>query len=365
MSGSRRFRVAVVGLNHYHVTGWVESLAQLPNRVDVVALYDSDPVRGERLAPDHADPHLSPALPAWTADLPFETDLDRLIRDHRPEVALVTLPNADAPAAVARLARAGIHALVDKPLARTAAEAECAVAAARASGTKLAVAFTRRYGRGWQDAAALIANGRLGRLLSSEAIFVTSSVAVRDPANMLFNRTAMGGGVLHWLGVHDLDLLLWLGGEPIVEVQAMTGTVGSAIAVEDVISMAVRYASGAIGTVHYAYALPRSGGEGYLALRGSRGSIRIEPNGALSWTGPGDAKDPVISQQTTYETRKLPGYGAVGVTIIDDLLRAIEEDRDPLATGENAVRSLRLIDAAYESARTGTRVRLDEGSVDR
>jgi UDP-N-acetyl-2-amino-2-deoxyglucuronate dehydrogenase len=138
----------------------------------------------------------------------------------------------------------------------------------------------------------------------------------------------------------------------------MAGTVGSDVEVEDVISMAVRYRSGAIGTVHFAYALPRSGGEGYLALRGSRNSIRIEPSGTLTVIGPGDAQDPVTMQQTTYETRKSPGYGAVGVTIVNDLLRAIEEDRDPLATGEHAVQALRLIDAAYESARTGQRVRI-------
>ncbi|MCC6792279.1 MAG: Gfo/Idh/MocA family oxidoreductase [Thermomicrobiales bacterium] len=351
-------RVAVIGLNHYHVTGWVESLAQLRDRVEIVALYDPDPARGRRLAPDHTDPSLSAALPGWAADLPFVTDLDTLIREHRPDVALVTLPNIDAPAAVTRLANAGIHILSDKPLARTAPEAEPAVAAARANGVKLAVALTRRYGRGWQDAAALIANGRLGRLLSSEAIFVTSSVAVRDPHNLIFDGEAMGGGVLHWLGVHDLDLLLWLSGEPVVEVQAMTGTVDTSVAVEDVISMAIRYASGAVGTVHYAYALPRPGGEGYLALRGSEASIRLEPSGTLTVIGPGDVSDPVMTQQTTYESRRLPGYGAVGATIIDDLLRAIDEDRDPLATGENVLGALRLIDAAYESARTGARVRL-------
>ena len=353
------YRVAVVGLNHYHVTGWVESLGELTGRVEVVALHDPDPRRGELLAPDHADPHLSQTLPAWAADVPFDSDLARLIREHKPDVALVTLPNADAPAAVERLAAANVHVLVDKPLARTAAEAQRAASAARSAGVKLAVALTRRHGRGWQDAAALISAGRLGRLLSSEAIFVTSSVAVRDPDNLIFDHAAMGGGVLHWLGVHDLDLLLWLSGEPIVEVQAMAGTVGSDLLdVEDVISMAVRYASGAIGTVHYAYALPRPGGEGYLALRGSRGSIRIQPDGTLAWLGPGDASDPVITQQTTYETRRVPGYGAVGVVIIDDLLRAIEEDRDPLATGEHVTQALRVIDAAYDSARSGARVRL-------
>jgi hypothetical protein len=197
--------------------------------------------RGKRLAPDHSDPHLSAALPSWVAGLLFETDLSCLIREHRPDLALVTLPNSEASAAIEQLAVAGVHVLVDKPLARTAAEAERAVSAARVAGVKVTVGLTRRYGRGWQDAAALIASGRLGRLHSSEAIFVASSVAVRDPSNLIFDRAAMGGEVLHWLRVHDLDLLLWLTGEPIVEVQAMAGTLGSdQIDVEDVISMAIR-----------------------------------------------------------------------------------------------------------------------------
>lgn len=355
----RSFRVAIIGLNHYHVTGWAESLAQLPDRVDVVSLYDADPARGLSLRPDHSDPSLQTSLPDWARNIPFYADLATLIAESKPEVAVVTLPNSLAPLAVEQLAAAGIHMLVDKPLARTAAEAEQAVNAARTSGVKIAVALTRRYGRGWQDAAGLIAAGRLGRLISSEAIFTTSSVAVRDHRNAIFSRDLMGGGVLHWLGVHDLDLLLWLTGEPIVELQAMAGTVaGEGIDVEDVISISARYRSGAIGTIHYAYALPRPGGEGYLAFRGTKASIRIEPNGTLTWIGPGDAADPVTTQVTTYESRKLPGYGAVGVTIIDDLLRAIDEDRDPLATGEDVTAALRLIDAAYESVQTGRRVRL-------
>lgn len=56
--------------------------------------------------------------------------------------------------------------------------------------------------------------------------------------NPIFDRAAMGGGVLHRLGGHDLDALQWPCGEPIVEVQAMAGTVGGeAIAVEDTVSM--------------------------------------------------------------------------------------------------------------------------------
>jgi UDP-N-acetyl-2-amino-2-deoxyglucuronate dehydrogenase len=354
-----KLRVGIVGLEHYHATGWVESVEQLADRLEIVALYDPDPKFGQSLTPAHSDPHLSPSLKPSYRSVPLETDLDSLIRNHRLDVAVVTLPPVSAPAAIERLAKAGIHLLVDKPGARTAAEAERAFAAARSAGVKVAVGLTRRLGRGWQDARAMVASGRLGRLFSTEAIFVTSSVRVRDPANQIFSREKSGGGILHWLGIHDLDLLLWLTGDRIVEVQAMAGTVGGeAIDVEDTISLALRYASGAIGTVHYAYALPRTGGDGYVALRGSGGSVKVLPNGNVEWIGPGSASDPVMVQETTYTTRSFPGYGSAGVTILHDLLASIEEDRDPRATGEHMTGALRVIDAAYEAARTGTRVKV-------
>jgi predicted dehydrogenase len=359
------YRAAIVGLDHYHVTGWAESLAHFGNLVEVVARYDPDPDRASLEAPQFIDPSLPARFPAWMGDMPFFSDLDALVEETRPDIAAVTLPNKFAPAAIDTLARHGVHLLVDKPGGRTAAELAPAVEIARESGIRLAVAFTRRYGRPWQDASVAIQGGRLGRLLTAEAIFVTSSVAVRDPENHIFSRELMGGGILHWLGVHDVDLLQWLAGEPIVEVQAMAGTVGGQpIEVEDAISIAFRFRGGTLGTMHFAYALPRRGGEGYVALRGSRASLRLDAFGGTTWIGPSDAGDPVLTQSSSVEMAPAVGYGSVGLRIIDDLLQAIEEGRNPLATGEHAVAALRVIDAAYASAATGeiVRVALDEGA---
>jgi predicted dehydrogenase len=358
---TRSFRAVVVGLNHYHVTGWVESLAHLGDRIEIVGRYDPDPGREKLPKPNHADPHLAQAFPDWFSDKPFYSELDRLIEEQRPDLALVTVPNSLAPDAIETLAGAGVHMLVDKPGARTAAEAKSAFGEAREKCVKVAVGLTRRYGRPWQDAAAAIRSGRLGRLLTTESIFVTSSVAVRDAANAIFNRELMGGGILHWLGIHDIDLLLWLAGEPIVEVQAMAANCsGASIDVEDTISVAFRFAGGALGTMHFAYALPRTGGEGHVALRGSAASVRIEAGGTATWIGPGDIHDPVLTQTSTIAMVKATGYGSVGNRIIDDLLAAIEEDRDPLATGEHIINALQVVDAIYEAARTGARVKVKE-----
>ena len=362
----KRWRAIVVGLNHYHVTGWVESLGALGDRIEMVGRHDLDPTRERAPGPDHVDPNLAPAFPETIASAPFDTNLDRLIRETRPDFALITLPNALAPDAIATCARHGVHVLVDKPGARTAAEAERAFGAARDAGIKVAVGLSRRYGRGWQEVAALRESGRLGRLLSTEAIFVTSSVAVRDPSNPIFRRDEMGGGILHWLGIHDLDELLWLTGDRIVEVQAMTATAGDpTIDVEDVVSASVRYASGAIGTVHHAYALPRPGGEGWVGLRGTQGSVTIQPSGDWSWTGGASPLEPIRGQHVIYDPAPSTGYGGAGVVVIDDLLRAIEEDRQPLATGQHIIDALRVIDAIYAAAETGQRVRVPHASGDR
>ena len=203
----------------------------------------------------------------------------------------------------------------------------------------------------------MIERGRLGRLLAAEATFTTSQVLVRDPRNHLFNVERSGHGILHWLGVHDVDALLWLAGEPIVEVQAMTANVGRQdIGVEDAVSVAFRYASGAIGTLHFVNALPRPGGEGYMRFSGERGSIKISSDGTLAFWGPGSVRDPIRVEERRYEMSAWVGYGPTSLVQIQDWLDAIRDRRDPVVTGEDLVHALEVIDAAYESAASGRRV---------
>jgi predicted dehydrogenase len=354
-------RLVVVGLEHYHITGWIETLEEFADQIEIVALYDPDPALGRRLAPLHHDPIMRDELPERYRDVPFGTDLETLLSEFRPDLALITLPNVAAPRAIELLATAGIDLLIDKPGARTAAEGARALTAVNATGVKAALGFNRRYGRAWQDAHRMVAEGKIGRLMTTETVFTTSSVMVRDPGNRIFDPELMGGGILHWLGIHDLDLLPWLTGESIAEVHAFTGTLGVAkVGVEDVISMSMRYESGAIGTVHYAYALPRPGNDGYIALRGTEGSIRIQSTGTLTWIGAGTREDPLETFTTTYDMAKAPGYGPLARACVADWLDAIANNRQPLATFADALNALRIVDGAYESARTGQTISLTQ-----
>ena len=355
----RRLRVGVVGLAHYHVTGWVETFEGFDEELEIVALYDQDPERARTLAPTHHDPALRPGLGEAYRDLPVESTLDGLVARHRLDLAIVTLPNVDAPAAIEHLAGAGIHMLIDKPAARSAAEARRAFAAVQGSGVRAVVGLTRRYSPSARLARELVATGRLGRLVSAEAIFATSSVRVRDPRNPLFDPALSGGGILTWLGIHDLDSLLWLTGEPVVEVGAMAGSVGAPdLGVEDVISVALRFAGGAVGTLHHAYALPARGYRSRLAVRGLDGSVELGLEEELVLLTASGSAGQLREERTAFDVPSAPGYGAAGRAAVQDLLDAIRDGREPEANGEALIRALELIDAAYESARTGRRVRL-------
>jgi predicted dehydrogenase len=203
----------------------------------------------------------------------------------------------------------------------------------------------------------IVEAGRIGRLLSAEALFTTSSVVVRDPRNHLFSADRHGHGILHWLGIHWVDALLWVSGEQIVEVQAMTANVlGEKIDVEDAISVAFRFAGGGLGTMHFVNAFPRPNSDGYLAFRGVNGSVKVDTSGTLTFVGPGSREDPLRTETRGYDFMEPGGYGPGSVVAIDRLLTAVRTDT-PVPVGlDDIVRALEVIDAAYESAGTSRRV---------
>ena len=356
---TRPLRVGIVGLSHYHVTGWVETLEGFPDALEIVALYDPDRERARTLAPPHRDPALRAGLGERYRDLPFETRLDDLVERHALDIALVTVPNSDAPAVIERLAAGGIHLIVDKPAGRSAAEVRRAFEAVRAAGARAVIGLTRRYAPAPQDAARFVASGGLGALISAEAVFAAASVMVRDPANLLFDRERSGGGILNWLGIHDVDTLLWLTGEPVVEVVAMTGQVGApGLAVEDVASVALRFGGGGVGTIHHSYSLPARGYRSWLALRGTASSVELTGEGDLTILRPGGPDHGLAEERRTFAIEPADGYGASGRAAVADLLAAIDEGREAAANGDALVAALTVIDAAYEAARTGRSIRL-------
>ncbi|MFD4672521.1 Gfo/Idh/MocA family protein [Lentzea sp. NPDC058450] len=244
----------------------------------------------------------------------------------------VCLPSgAHADAAVLAL-QAGKHVVIEKPIDITLAAADRIIAAERASGRTAAVISQRRFQPEAVAAHRLVTGGGLGRITSgiAESTFWRPQ-SYYDAKPWRGTWVMDGGGALMNQGIHAVDLLLWLMGEP-VEVLARAACLAhDRIEVEDTVAAVVTFGSGALGTIT-ATTAAHPGHPVRVAVHGDRSSVVI---------GEGDSLDVAHLAQYT------------------DFLEAVQDGRPPLVTTADARRALAVVLAVYESARTGTPVALN------
>ena len=165
-------------------------------------------------------------------------------------------------------------------------------------------------------------------------------------------------------GVHGVDLLLWLMNDDVESVFARAQHQVRDIEVEDTAVACLKYKSGAYGVIEGTTSC-NPGESRRIELHGKHGTITISGGTITRWTV-SDEDDGRADRSA--EVPKVEEEGAVGdntaitagghVFLIDDLVKAIKEDRDPYITGESARKSVDLILGIYESARTGQDVKL-------
>jgi predicted dehydrogenase len=158
-------------------------------------------------------------------------------------------------------------------------------------------------------------------------------------------------------GIHLVDLLLWLLGD-VAEVRAAAATLAHAIEVEDCVTAALRFANGALGGI----TATTAAGPGFphrIEVYGERGGVQIEGEQVVRWEGEaapvleGQQREPIAAGAGASPT----GIGAIGHTrLLEDFAAAIRAGRDPVAPGREGRRSLALVLAVYEAARTGRAV---------
>jgi len=187
--------IAVVGCGAVAAGHYLPSLAA-SRRLEATLLVDRDAARARALAARWRVPRTA-------------TEIGEVARHAR--AAVVALPNALHAPVTIELLREGVHVLVEKPMATSAADCEAMAAAARASGTRLAVGLQFRYFDSTRWVADALRGGMLGALRRFD---LRLGVVSRWPfaSDYFLRRESAGGGVLTDYGAHVLDLLcLWLG----------------------------------------------------------------------------------------------------------------------------------------------------------
>lgn len=284
--------------------------------------------------------------------------------DHQPmDMVVIGSPSGLHAEHGIAAARRGLHVLVEKPLDVNLDRADGLIAECRRAGVKLGVFFQDRVATGIRKLKELIEAGRLGKL-----ILVSVHVKwYRPPEYYSGSRwrgtwALDGGGALINQGVHTLDLLLWLLGD-VERVYAKTITALHQIETEDTVVATLEFTSGAIGTLEAATSIypgyPRR-----IELTGSLGTIVLEHDRIIA----ADLRQPLEEEVVGAKEDANPSATSPVVSdvrghqqILEDFLLAIETDGRPLCDGHEGRRSLELVQAIYQSARTGHPVMLVPG----
>ena len=359
---TQQLRVGVIGAGVG--AAHLQAYAQVP-RAEIVALAGLD---DERVR-----------LVANTFQVPVTfRDYQDLLEHPQIDAVSVCLPNAlHAPVTLAALER-GKHVLVEKPLARNAEEGRAMLAAAAGHGKVLMVAFNHRYRGDVQWLKQYIERGALGEIYYAKAYWMRRA-GIPQLGSWFVSKEQAGGGPLIVLGVHVLDMALYLLGEPRpLTVSGSTyakfgprGLKGWAAyqftgthrpyEVEDLGTALIRLETGATLLLEASWATHGSAGDDFgIVLFGTEGGAEItvrnygHENTLRLFTDVHDL--PFDSAPPLPEGR---GHLAV----IERFVAAALDGDPPVPSGQEGLRRTEVIDAIYRSAATGQEVRFESAAA--
>jgi len=281
------------------------------------------------------------------------TDLAAALSDTAVDAVYISSINdMHKPQALAAIA-AGKHVLCEKPLAMTPADAAEMVAAAKDAGVAFATNHHLRAAGSHRAIRALIADGRIGRVLSLRVFH-----AVELPAHLRgwrLDNPSAGGGVIPDITVHNADTVRFLLGEDPVSVVAEMAATGLGQGVEDSAMSVWSMPSGAMVFSHESFTHPFAGSG--LEVHGTDGSIFAR--GVMT-------QEPVGTLElVTASGKTLVPYDATGLyrTVIANFNALVQGTTTLSATGTDGIKSLIIALGVREAARTGQRHTLDYGDA--
>jgi UDP-N-acetyl-2-amino-2-deoxyglucuronate dehydrogenase len=288
-----------------------------------------------------------------------EPDLSTLLAREDVEVVSVCVPSGLHAEVGIQASAAGKHLVVEKPIEVTIAAADRLICAAKAAGVVMTVISQHRFDPGLVELHRLLDSGALGDLVLGEASTKWYRTQEYYDSAGWRGTHALDGGSLMNQGVHYVDLLRWCMG-PVAEVTAVCATRTHQIETEDVALATLRFTSGALGTIVSSTAV-FPGFAQRLEITGTNGTVTVE-DGRIVRAGlrHGDHGRPCsdgLRESAATTDRAATDPAALNVAShaaqVADLLTAIEEDRQPLVTGETGRDALEIVCAVYESAREG------------
>jgi predicted dehydrogenase len=349
----KHVNVAVIGLGmgRAHLRGYAEHPG-----CTIAAICDSD---GERLACRAAEFKIDRSRCFTSAGALFAA-----ARDLKLDTASVVLPNALHASVTIAALRCGLHVLCEKPMAMNAGQARQMIAAAKKARRTLGINLSFRFTPQSRALKDIVDSGRLGRVYYAHTRWWRQR-GLPGFGGWFGIRRLSGGGPVIDLGVHRMDLAMWLMGSPrpAAVSAAVYDPIGSRLArrerktfdVEDLGAAFVRFDGGATLTLEASWAGFSGKNEDMVTeVLGERGGI-VQRNVGEGY----DFEARVFSEEggslveTAVKRRLLPTPSPYA-----DFIDALLEGRPTLAPAEDGLKVQQVLDAIYRSARAGKEVRI-------
>jgi predicted dehydrogenase len=296
---------------------------------------------------------------------PFES-LEQMLQDPGIQAISICSPSGAHLDPALAAAAAGKHVLIEKPLEITTERCDQIIQACEQANVQLAVTFQSRFHESSLLMKQAIDAGRFGKVTMGDAyVKWYRSQAYYDSGAWRGTWALDGGGALMNQAIHSVDLLVWLMGD-VAEISAMTATLThERIEVEDIVVANLKFKSGALGVIEatttaYPGALKR------IEICGSHGSAVLEEEDIKMWQFAEEASEDADIRRRM-EGRTKSGGGAADPSAIshhghtqvfEDFITAIHEGRAPCVDGHQGRRSVEVIRAIYDSAKSRAIVKL-------
>lgn len=282
----------------------------------------------------------------------------KMLEQEQPAMAMVTMEAKLAPPAIDDALEADCHVFAEKPACVNVKDFEKLATKADSKHRHLMLALANRLNPEILFARNLIQTKKLGKIYGVEMHLIADQTRLTRPSyhkQWFAQKARAGGGNLSWLGLHWLDLAIYMTGSKVTDVAGFAGNVGGQpIDVEDSAALSMRFDNGTFGTLTCGYYLDK-GYHSHIKIWGSHGWMLLEPfsGEALQWYSRKDTKS---SEVQTYSGPKDPrGYSP----FVRAAVRAAAGLEEPPITTAESLHVLRAVYGFYEAAETGRAQRID------
>ena len=330
-------KIGIMSFSHHHAEAYIHNLAAIPG-VDLVGVADEQSQRGRKFAHQ-----------VNTTFYPSYQDLLAA----GPDGVIITSENSKHRSMVEMAAAAGVHVLCEKPLATTVTDANAIVDACDQAGVILMTAFPMRFSAPLVAIKTRLDSGELGQVYAFNA--TNQGELPTKHRSWFVDKTLAGGGAVVDHTVHLVDIMRWYLGSEVSEVYAQVNRIFHAgeVEVETGALEMLTFQDGTFATIDASWSRPP-----YWPTWGGLAFEMITERGAVLI----DAFKQNLTVYTHELERPVWSYWGsdANQAMVNEFVQAVRDNRSARVTGQDGLRAVEVVEAAYRSAETGQPVRLED-----